>query len=106
MNSQSETMRNLFAQWVRLSAVTEDPSAIPDACGLYVLRRREGEFGRLVGKSDILYIGSSRNLRQRIVHNYLRGVGGETTKRSHLNLVKRRYIEHIDLSFALKGERE
>jgi len=106
MNSQSETMRNLFAQWVPLSKIGKDPKFIPDACGLYVFRKREGDFGRLVGKSDILYIGSSKCLRQRIVKNYLKGVGGKTTKRIHLNLIKRAYMEHIDLSFALKGEKE
>jgi len=101
MNSRSQMMRNLFARWFSLSTVREDPSSIPDACGLYAFRKREGEFGRLLGKSDILYIGSSKHLRQRIVKNYLKGTGGETTKRIHLNLVKRRYIEHIDLSFRL-----
>jgi len=101
VNTESESIRELFTEWIPLSMVRGRPSCIPHKTGLYVFRFTTGNFGRLAGESDIVYIGSSEDLNERIVTNYLKGQGGETTKRIHLHLIERGYIERIDVSFAV-----
>ena len=101
MNTESESIAALFEEWFPLTKAKENPNLVPDKCGSYILRNRAGRFGRLVGESDIVYIGSSGSLNERIISNYLKGIGGETTQRIHFYLVEQGYIDRIDVGFTL-----
>ena len=92
-----------FSKWVRFDTYlgprfTED---IPCRSGVYVFRL-DRSFGRLVGESDILYIGSNARggtLYDRFMKNYLRGTGGRTTRRIHGYLFNRGYIGKAEVSW-------
>jgi len=71
--------------------------------GVYVIKSKIS-LQRRVGKSDILYIGSSDNLVRRIFGNYLGGVGGGTTQRIHKLLFEEGYLEKTDIGWALTKE--
>ena len=48
---------------------------------------------------EILYIGSTNDLRRRILGNYLGGVGGQTTQRLHELLFSEGKIGDVDLAW-------
>jgi predicted GIY-YIG superfamily endonuclease len=59
--------------------------------GVYAMRSRS--------TGEILYIGSTDNLRRRIFGNYLGGVGGETTQRLHKLLFYEGKIAEVELAW-------
>lgn len=54
---------------------------------------------RSTSTSEILYIGSTSNLRRRIFGNYLGGVGGATTKRLHEMLFLEMKVTEVELAY-------
>jgi len=68
--------------------------------GVYAFRSKL-PLPRRVGNSDILYIGSTDNLVQRIFGNYLGGVGGETTQRIHKLLFEEGYLEKAEIGWTV-----
>jgi hypothetical protein len=52
-------------------------------------------------KSDILYIGKTKNLAKRIFGGYLAGYGGKTTQKIHTALFNEGYIEKTAISWML-----
>jgi len=73
---------------------------IPKEPGVYVFKLNR-YLEKVKGKSDILYIGSSKNLQKRIINNYLKGNGGLTTKRIHNYLIKRNYINFVEVGWEI-----
>jgi excinuclease UvrABC nuclease subunit len=59
---------------------------------------------RLEATGEILYIGSSNNIRRRIFGNYIGGVGGETTQRIHELLFTERQIARVEVAWIEAGE--
>lgn len=92
-----------FSSWKRLSKLTR--RELPEESGVYVFRL-DKTFGRLVGESDVLYIGSTKNLRNRLWRNYIKGRGGKTTKRIHYYLMKLRYLDRVEVSWVKLGDYE
>lgn len=91
-----------FKEWIAFSELPN--KQVPDESGVYILRLNK-KFNRLVGESDILYIGSNpRNgtLHFRLIENYLRGRGGKTTQRIHSYLVHKGYKEKVSVSWVTK----
>ena len=74
--------------------------SLPPEHGVYVMRLNR-VFGRLKGESDILYVGSTDDLHQRIVNNYWRGRGGETTKRIRNYLFSKNYLSQVEVSWVV-----
>lgn len=56
-----------FERWVSFNNL--EPNNIPGKKGTYLFVL-DSHFGRLKGKSDILYIGHSGNLKQRLLKKY------------------------------------
>ena len=54
---------------------------------------------RSIGTGEILYIGSTNNLRRRVFGNYVGGVGGETTQRLHETLFSEGKIAEVELAW-------
>jgi hypothetical protein len=62
-------------------------------------RNISGVYGiRSAATSEILYIGSSNNLRRRIFGNYVGGVGGETTQRIHEMLFSEGQVAKVEIA--------
>ena len=70
----------------------------PQTAGVCKIRQREGEFGRLVGSSDILYIGKSGNLQVELLR-YI-GKGGDHVLKYRLWPITHRLDRHLQFSFA------
>ncbi len=87
-----------FKNWYRLRDISSGEITPPSESGVYVLRLNRS-FGRLKGESDILYIGSTSDIYQRIVENYLEGRGGKTTQRIRYYIFDREYLELIEISW-------
>jgi len=87
-----------FKNWIPFTNISLVD--IPRKSGAYILRLNRS-FGRLVGESDILYIGSTFNLNQRFIENYLGGRGGETTQRIHNYLIEKGYMDKVEVSWIL-----
>lgn len=102
MDSEDSRVKEYFKNWTPLSKIEKNPlehlKKIAGIPGVYLLRKK-GKFGRLVGNSDILYIGSSTDLYQRIYENYLLGRGGPTTKRIHTFLKKKNYLDETEVAW-------
>ncbi len=49
--------------------------------------------------SDILYIGKSKKLTEKVFGGYLAGYGGKTTKKINAQLLKGKYIEKVAISW-------
>ena len=82
----------VFKNWfplVRLS--TGDVAHHTSISGVYAIR--------LAATGEILYIGSSNNLRRRIFGNYIGGVGGETTQRIHELLFAEGQIAKVEVAW-------
>lgn len=90
-----------FKEWHSMRHLSG--SKIPVLNGVYVIKLNK-QFGRLKGTSDILYIGSTGDLNQRIIVNYIQGSGGETTQRIHEYLFVKNYIEAVEISWVLTNE--
>jgi hypothetical protein len=90
-----------FSSWKQFSKLKEGD--IPEEPGVYVLRL-DKTFGRLVGESDILYMGSTENLRKRLWGNYIKGRGGKTTKRIHYYLISLGYLDRVEVSWVKSGD--
>jgi len=87
--------------WCKLSYDLNNlKQKIPAKPGVYVFKLNRC-LEKLKGKSDILYIGSSKNLRERIIYNYLKGNGGQTTMRIHNYLIKRNYINFVEVGWKI-----
>ncbi|WP_017980964.1 GIY-YIG nuclease family protein [Methanocaldococcus villosus] len=98
---KSDNLSNYgFNTWKKLSELREED--IPEKPGVYVLRLNK-TFGRLIGKSDILYIGSTKNLRRRIWENYIEGGENQkgTAKRIHDYLTKKGYLNEVEVSWVI-----
>jgi predicted GIY-YIG superfamily endonuclease len=54
---------------------------------------------RSTSTGEILYIGSTSNLRRRVFGNYLGGVGGATTKRLHGILFLEMKVGEVELAY-------
>jgi hypothetical protein len=94
----SEELKNYGVKlWYKLSDNLGNlKQKIPKEPGIYVFRLNRA-LDKLKGKSDILYIGSSKNLQKRLIKNYLKGWGGLTTKRIHEYLIKRNYRNYVEV---------
>ena len=74
-----------FTKWIPFSLEEKDRvlSALPREKGTYVIRKLT-EFGRLMGSSDIIYIGSAINndgIRSRVRHYFHPGPTQLTSQR-------------------------
>lgn len=81
-----------FENWlplVRLSA--RDLPCDRSISGVYAIR--------LAATGEILYVGSSNNLRRRMLGNYIGGVGGETTQRIHGLLFSEGQITEVEIAW-------
>jgi predicted GIY-YIG superfamily endonuclease len=58
---------------------------------------------RSAATDEIVYIGSSNNLRRRILGNYIGGVGGETTQRVHELLFWEGQIAKVEVAWIETG---
>jgi excinuclease UvrABC nuclease subunit len=82
----------IFENWFPLAHLnTGDLVQHRTISGVYAMR--------LAATGEILYIGSSNNLRRRIFGNYLGGVGGETTQRIHELLFAEGQITRVELAW-------
>ena len=52
---------------------------------------------REIASGDVLYIGSTSNIRRRLFGNYIGGVGGRTTKRLHGLLFDEGHIQSLEI---------
>ena len=79
-----------FKKWHRLDSV-----AIKDVPEqgefVYIFRRHSTK--------EVLYIGGTTDLRQRLFRNYIGGVGGGTTQRIHALLFKEGAIGDTDVAW-------
>jgi excinuclease UvrABC nuclease subunit len=101
MNSEELIKKYGIRLWCKLSDDLDNlKQKIPKEPGVYVFKLNK-YLNKLRGKSDILYIGSSKNLRKRIINNYLKGRGGPTTKRIHSYLIKRNYINFVEVGWKI-----
>ena len=89
-----------FKKWHKLTHIKEERVNVSESSGVYILRLNR-KFKRLQGESDILYIGCTGNLRERIVENHINGRGGKTTKRIHKYLFAKGYAESVEVSWIL-----
>ena len=97
MDSKELEKRYGIKLWCKLSDDLNDlKQKIPKEPVVYALRLNR-YLEMVKGKSDILYIGSSKDLQKRIIENYLKGVGGQTTKRIHKYLIERKYKNFIEV---------
>ncbi|MBW9220622.1 hypothetical protein KKP91_00150 [Methanothermococcus sp. SCGC AD-155-M21] len=91
-----------FTSWVKLSKLKENEGKdIPEKSGVYVFRL-DRKFGRLVGESDILYIGiigTYDNLRKRIYKDYILG---ENIRKDYKTI--QRIHTYLDLGYLDKVE--
>jgi excinuclease UvrABC nuclease subunit len=101
MDSKELRKRYGIRFWCKLSDDLDDlKQKIPIESGIYVFKLNR-YLEKLKSKSDILYIGSSKNLQKRIINNYLKGRGGPTTKRIHSYLIKRNYINFVEVGWKI-----
>ena len=75
-----------------------DDNLIRNKYGVYIIKLNK-MFGRLIGNSDILYIGHTTNFSVRFFKNYLKGTGGKTTQRIHRYLINMKYIDKTMISW-------
>lgn len=54
---------------------------------------------RVINDKEILYIGETSNLRQRMFRNFIGGVGGGTTERIHSYLFNEDTFQNIEVSW-------
>jgi len=94
-----------FKDWYKLVDVMLGKAVLPSTSGVYVLRLKH-HFGRLRGESDILYIGSTNDIQHRIIENFLKGKGGETTQRIHDYLFSKGYLESVEISWVIRDDYE
>ena len=95
-----------FKSWKKLSKLKEKKGInIPKKPGVYMLKL-DKTFGRLVGESDILYIGSAKNLRDMLYDKYIMGQGVEegkdidkTIRRIHKYLKNLGYMDKVEVSW-------
>jgi len=80
-------------RWHLLSRLTvENVQGEREGFGfVYVFRKRSTE--------EILYVGSTGDLRRRLFGNYIGGVGGKTTRRIHHYLFDRGAITDTEVSW-------
>ncbi len=88
-----------FKGWHPLNKITVSDVPYKQG-GVYAIRLKTA-LERKIGKSDILYVGSSDNLKRRIFGNYLGGVGGKTTQRIHKLLFEEGYSKRTEISWAI-----
>ncbi|MEM5853743.1 MAG: GIY-YIG nuclease family protein [Candidatus Aenigmatarchaeota archaeon] len=90
-----------FKNWVSFSKIQKNPDILPKNNSQYVycIRLKDRKVERLVGLTDILYIGKTTNLVQRFVKNYLKDVGGLTTQRIHKYLFEKGYLDKVEVSW-------
>ncbi len=83
---------NGFGNWIPLTAlcVGKLPKHGDIPC-VYIMRS--------IPTGELLYIGSTGNLRRRIFGNYIGGVGGATTKRLHSLLFLERKVEEVEFAY-------
>lgn len=75
-----------FKKWVDFADLPDD---VPKSPGYYIFRLKgEETFKRISGETDIIYIGSSKNLRNRM-NSYLHP--GKTT---YTNIKINRFVKH------------
>lgn len=102
MNSESLEEYG-FKGWYPLNKITV--SDVPyKQSGVYAIKLKTA-LERKIGKSDILYVGSSDNLSRRIFGNHLGGVGGKTTQRIHKSLFEEGYLEKTEISWVITENR-
>jgi len=81
-----------FEKWIPLLSLgVEDLPRHGNISGVYALRS--------TATGEILYIGSTNNLRRRVLGNYIGGVGGETTQRVHDLLFSEGQITNIEVAW-------
>jgi len=93
-----------FTSWIKLSELEKNKGhGIPEKkSGVYVFRL-DRKFGRLVGESDILYIGISDDLRKKIYNDYILGEDirkdYKTIQRIHTYLDDLKYLDKVEVSY-------
>ncbi|MBW9222793.1 hypothetical protein KKP97_07095 [Methanothermococcus sp. SCGC AD-155-C09] len=95
-----ESWINLFELKINKKILSEkNPENKPV---VYVLKLDE-KFGRLFGKSDILYIGYTKNLEDKIYNEYILGEKinekTKTAKRIHTYLIRSGYLGKVEVSW-------
>ena len=81
-----------FEKWIRLLSLgVGDLPRHGNISSVYALRS--------VATGEILYMGSSNNLRRRVFGNYIGGVGGETTQRVHELLFLEGQIASVEVAW-------
>lgn len=81
-----------FENWFALTRLrVEDLPHYGNISGVYAMR--------LMTTGEILYIGSSNNLRRRIFGNYIGRVGGETTQRVHHLVFSEGQVAKVELAW-------
>lgn len=81
-----------FENWIPLVRLSVgDLPQHGNISGVYAIRS--------AATGEILYIGSSNNLRRRVFGNYIGGVGGETTQRVHELLFSEGQIAKVELAW-------
>jgi len=86
-------------KWIDYEEIKKGRKIVPEIEGVYLFKFYK-EIDTISGeKTDIIYIGQSFNLGHRLIQNYLEGRGGKTTQRIHNNLIKRKYVSKIKVSW-------
>jgi len=90
---------NDYQNWIPLSklCLADIPSNQDGGC-VYILRKRDDH--------EILYIGETGNLRQRMFRNYIGGTGGGTTQRIHGYLFDKNTYKNIEVAWAESLDRK
>ena len=92
-------MTDFFETWLLLPHLTVGALLqCWDSSAVYALRDATTK--------DILKFGSTRRLGQRILHDYIAGVGGDTTKRIHRALFANETIERVELAWLVTKDQE
>jgi hypothetical protein len=81
-----------------------DANSIRQFCeqtsGVYMVRQKEGKFGRLNGSSDILYIGQSdKDLKTELLRVIRKGPGDHSASYRILPVIEK-LKRHLEFSFA------
>jgi hypothetical protein len=81
-----------FTNWFPLTRVAiGDLPRFGDVPAVYAFRE--------IGSSELLYIGSTGCLRQRLFGNYLGGVGGLTTQRINGLLCDEQWLARVEVAW-------
>ena len=94
--ADGSTANQGFTDWRPLVRIAlGDLPCLGDVAAVYAIRSRDGK---------VLYIGSTKNLRNRLFKNYIGGTGGETTMRIHRLLFAQGHIAEVEFAWLETGK--